>query len=371
MHNDRVGLPSDGVGLAPIPAETEQPAKRRAFLGGFAPAFYDAANTHTVDGKEVANAVLENAVGLMLCYDELWFRDRTYCPADMQNLDFVKFVSDDTQLEERAREARAEGRRVVRRHIPLPDSKAELSMTRQHLALHHHITQRMHDAGHSTALQTYRHWRTPHHDDPLIFSLMPGSVVHASRVELMGEWWVADALDLGPMDCIVNSSAADLLCPGSPSEEDSEHLQFETHKVAAIEQVLHLRSTDRLTPRGAYDEYVVDLRKDKRLRALRSFLAGRPSLDGSAAALAKEVNQLITTYQEEALRRMHRPALLRTLASMALGAAGNKVLPGLGGVLSAMVNADRVVSDFGFRKDSRWAMFVVDARRGSSTSSGA
>ncbi|MGW2024459.1 hypothetical protein [Streptomyces decoyicus] len=31
----------------------------------------------------------------MLCCDELWFLDRVHCPADMQELDFARFVPDE------------------------------------------------------------------------------------------------------------------------------------------------------------------------------------------------------------------------------------------------------------------------------------
>ncbi|QDO37882.1 hypothetical protein FNV62_06570 [Streptomyces sp. RLB3-17] len=47
---------------------------------------------------------------------------------------------------------------------------------------------------------------------------------------------------------------------------------------------------------------------------------------------------------------------------MSLSALGNHLMPGLGGILGSLVNADRVVSDFKFRQDTTWAMFIVDAR---------
>lgn len=53
--------------------------------------------------------------------------------------------------------------------------------------------------------------------------------------------------------------------------------------------------------------------------------------------------------------------MLRALGNMAVGVAGSKLLPGLGGFLSTLMNLDRTVSDF--RKDSRWAAFVTDTRR--------
>jgi hypothetical protein len=173
------------------------------------------------------------------------------------------------------------------------------------------------------------------------------------------EWFALDAVGLGPMDWIASSFFTPL---SNETQKAPDDTVFEAHKVETIERVLHLRSTDALGPRGAYHDFITELRKDKRVGEFRSFLAGRPSTDGTATELAKEIDQLITAYQKEAFRRMHRPAMLRTIGSMTLGAAANQVLPGAGGVLGAMVNADRIVSDFKYRRSSRWAMFVIDAR---------
>ncbi|MDH2394068.1 hypothetical protein QCN29_36085 [Streptomyces sp. HNM0663] len=386
-----------GVGRR-LPTQTWRPEKRRAFLGRFAPAFYDEANPHQVYGYDRPNAVLENAVGLMLCYDELWFLSRDLCPADMQELDFVRFVSDDAELSKTAREvfrARQEDLRrefaewsddARRPHLRAAAIAGDLGrfsdwqawqkqqghaqyrgQSQRHRYLRDHLTAAMDRAGHITSLRP----RTDY-DAIAQHAQAPGDQLSTAAQTLlrsreladldqMAEWSVADALQLGPMDCIVNTGSAILLAP--PQSNPDDDVQFETYKIDAIEKILHLRSTDTLTPRGVYDDYIAELRKDKRIKDLRQFLAGRPSPDGSAATLAAEVEKAIEAHQREALRRMHRPAILRTLASMALGAGANQLLPGLGSVLSAMVNADRTISDFKFRGDTRWAMFVVNAQK--------
>lgn len=378
-----------------LPTQTWRPEKRRAFLGRFAPAFYDEANPHQVYGHDRPNAVLENAVGLMLCYDELWFLSRDLCPADMQELDFVQFVSDDADLSKTAREvfrARQEDLRrefaewsddTRRPHLRAAAIAGDLSrfsdgqasqnrqghaqyrgQSQRHRYLRDHLTAAMNRAGHTTSLRP----RTDYDAIAQHVQAPGGQLSSAAQTLLksreladldqMAEWSVTDALHLGPMDCIVNTGSAILLAP--PQSDPDDDVQFETHKIEAIEKILHLRSTDTLTPRGVYCDYIADLREDKRVKDLRQFLAGRPSPDGSAATLAAEVEKVIEAHQREALQRMHRPATLRTLASMTLGAA-NQLLPGLG-LLGTMVNADRIISDFKFRGDTRWAAFVVDAR---------
>ncbi|MEU0273770.1 hypothetical protein [Streptomyces sp. NPDC006307] len=406
----------------PVTEQVGRSTKRRAFLGRFAPAYYDLANRHRVRGKDEPNAVLENAVGLMLCYDELWFLRRQDCPADMQELNFVHFVEDDSALLRVATEAYEQARQSI---PPIPPNTYEDPVIEEHLGWSS-LTVRAKDpdleidpvelnvAFMNWALEYGTDWRSrqqrqqqeEQHLQQHIASaleraghqcvLQPNSLRNGStfyervRVDFdqMADWMIADALGLGPMECIVNSGAIMQLAPLSvvtqingqlviaengrivqamengrlvPVTDTSKY--FDLYKIAGIEQVLHLRTTDTLGPRGAYHEYIDDLRKDKRVRDLRTFLAGQPSQDGTAEALAARVEGLVADFQEQALLRVHRPAMLRTLASVAVGVAGNKLLPGLGGFLSQMVNLDRTVSDFNFRKNTRWAAFVTDTRR--------
>ncbi|MGQ7754842.1 hypothetical protein ACUN29_41575 (plasmid) [Streptomyces sp. WC2508] len=375
----------NSVQAVPHPLASGRPNVRRAFLGSFGPAFFDQAYTHKVYGREVPNAVIENAIGLMLCYDELWFLRREDCPADMQQLDFVKFVSDDAQLTKQVTEARAEGARALERHpgvrqvlmpvvtdpecasSPQWPSRAWHTMRKRYasqaeLVRHHRhfLTEAMSRAGHSAALRPHAlPFDLPTGTHPSPETGLPMMKRLLREVAQMSEWWMTDALQLGPMDYIVGTGSAIQLDDEQP---DDNGLQFETHKVESLEEVLHLRSTDALGPSGAYQDYIGDLRRDKRIRDLRTFLAGRPSPDGSAAALAAEVEELIRKYQDEAFRQRHRPALLRGIGSMAISMTGNQLLPGLGGFLGALVNADRVISDHRFKKNTRWAMFVLDAR---------
>ncbi|MFC8570805.1 hypothetical protein ACFUIW_34115 [Streptomyces sp. NPDC057245] len=355
---------TDEEARGPLSLSSWQPKKRRAFLGDLAPTLYDhrADNRVQAYGEAWPNPVLENALGLMLCYDELWFLHRALCPADMQELDFVHFVSDDQDQMRTAHEGFQHGWEVVQEHVlpalpsprPLKNAlrggaKPGLPPAVTHsLRLLAHTSELLSKAGHETDLSLVgRYYGFIELDFPANWSYM-------------AQWFIPDALGLGPVDHIINSSMSRVLqVVGSGSKDD---LQFETEKITAIEQVLHLRTTDTLGPRGAYHDFIADLRKDKRVKDLRDFFAGRPSPDGGATVLAREVEQLVADHQKEALRRMHRPAKLRAIGSMALGATANQAVPGLGSVLSTLVNADRTLSDFKFRKNSRWAAFVVDAR---------
>ncbi|MFG3336967.1 hypothetical protein ACGFZZ_33735 [Streptomyces tendae] len=361
--------------LSPVHLERRRPSTRRAYLGRFAPLFYDEANMHEVYGRSVPNAVLENATGLMLCYDELWFAHRALCPADMQNLDFVHFVSDQPELLRTARDILEEGQRVaysgpIWHILPTPrtrsyiaDAMAQINAAER---LREHLTQTLARAGYQTSLELLpgNDFQQPSRTDGLGDPWPDVQVAWAKRarqdVEHAFDWLVADALQIGPMDCIANTRTSVLL--GQPSEAVLDAVGFHTYQLEAMERVLHIRTTEALTPRGPYHEFIGDLRKDKRIKDLRALLAGMTSANGSAAALVEEVECLIQSYLDEAFRSKHRPALLRAVGSAALSMAGNQLLPGLGGVLGSLVNADRVISDHHFKKSSRWAMFILDAR---------
>jgi hypothetical protein len=224
--------------------------KRRAFLGEYAPVFFDHGNIYRPDGYTGwPNPVLENANGLALCYDELWFLDRRLCPADMQNLDFVKFVSDDPQLAKTAEEAGTDGVRMLRnlwreQHPGDPGPAADPARNRkyanrwaQHSRLRNHLTGAMASAGYTSRLVP-----APH-------TAVSWNGVWADLHQL-SQFLVADALGLGPMDVIVNSGSRVL--PGlwpSTVNDDLDGLQFHAEQITAIEEVLHLRSAERLTPR--------------------------------------------------------------------------------------------------------------------------
>jgi hypothetical protein len=406
-------------GMGQLPTQAQRPEKRRVFLGRFAPAFFDEANLHQVYGHDRANAVVENITGLMLCYDELWFLRRDFCPMDMQGLDFVKFVSDDADMAKTAEGVFREQQDSVRRKynewtddVRRPylysaarvgdlaeyDARLESEVRLGHAQyrgqsqrlryLHHHLTAVMDRAGHTTTLRPRTDYeaisqRVQAPDDQLSTG---AQVLHRARqladLDQIAEWFVADALQLGPVDCIANTGSAILL--PLPEGDTDDGVEFEAHKVEAIEEILHLRSIDALGPRGAYQDFIPDLRNDRRMQALRAFLAGRPSPDGTAASLAAEVEKLIEECQRECRRRDRRPrAAVRALGSEALGAVTGTILGGAAtahtgsasftfaaSVLSSLVGARvgdplkiiRGISENRFHKENQLAMFVIDAR---------
>ncbi|MEU4685757.1 hypothetical protein [Streptomyces xinghaiensis] len=120
----------------------------------------------------------------MPCYDALWFLHRDLCPADMQELDFVRFVPDDADRSKTAREvfrARREDlcrefaewsddtRRPHLRASPIAGDLGRFSdwqasenrqghaqyrgQSQRHRFLRDHLTAAMDRAGHTTSLR--------------------------------------------------------------------------------------------------------------------------------------------------------------------------------------------------------------------------
>jgi hypothetical protein len=65
--------------------------KRTAYIGLSGPVCYDYKN---MLNTKYPNPILEAPLGLMVLYDEVVFLNETICPKSMQDLDFIKFLSD-------------------------------------------------------------------------------------------------------------------------------------------------------------------------------------------------------------------------------------------------------------------------------------
>src|SRR5215475_13683825 len=72
-----------------------------AYVGLAGPLGYDYQNLVRRRKRRASgepNPILENVIGLLLCYDEIYFLAPQFCPADMRKLPYVKFVIADADL---------------------------------------------------------------------------------------------------------------------------------------------------------------------------------------------------------------------------------------------------------------------------------
>lgn len=62
--------------------------------------FYDHKRDFTRDQEWHWNPILESPQGLLTLFDEVWFLTRALCPITMRELDFVKFLDEDSDFEQ-------------------------------------------------------------------------------------------------------------------------------------------------------------------------------------------------------------------------------------------------------------------------------
>lgn len=75
---------------------------RKALIGTSSPIGYDykySAPKVKSDTSSSPNPILESSFGLFLLYDEIWFWCRSFCPVNMRDLDYVKFVDEEYEIE--------------------------------------------------------------------------------------------------------------------------------------------------------------------------------------------------------------------------------------------------------------------------------
>ncbi len=310
---------------------------RRALVGLSTPIGYDYG--HDPDGHDygdIPNPVLENVTGLLLCYDEIWFVSRALCPIDMRDLPYVRFVDEDEDLCDRALVA------AEQFHLPWHEI-AEMPWARggDYRSAWEAVTSA------APFLRLDNHSRT----------IGPfGQQGNAADAQLyLQDVGIATSLDM-ELDVVTNSVMADSLrSGGTPTGLTQWHLDL-------AESTILLRTTDLLTPTGAYHESIEDLRSHKQLGLYRSFLAEADE-GADITQLVEEINLRVERHLAESHRRFVKGAHpLRTLGLPAIGIGINTVLPPLGTVVSGGTSGALALKERIERRSVAWSLFVAEAR---------
>ncbi|MFD3537219.1 hypothetical protein [Streptomyces sp. NPDC058661] len=319
---------------------------KRAFVGLSTPLTYDYHNDlgSTPGGGGIPNAVLENVTGLLLCYDEIWFVSREFCPADLQELPYIKFITDFPDLWERALVAREQYRGdtfretvdLIYKNRPGDYFKTVDCIRR---SLRFDFTPDNHSRGVTPG------FTQGSSADPDLF------------VQDLG---IAASLDMG-LDVITNSTLARAL--RSLSDRGPKVESFEQWQIEAAEEAVSMRTIDYLGPRGAYHESIEELRGHSRLEEFRAFLSEADRVDGDAYALAAEVNKLAAQHSIEVMERFVKGrGRLQTIGKASVGPLGNLLAPMLGSALSGAISIGEWNRERKERKRVAWALFVLQAR---------
>lgn len=323
--------------------------KKRAFVGLTGPFGYAYAHERPRLSGDYSspNAVLENVAGLLVCYDELYFLSRQFCPVDMWNLPYVHFVLEDKASAEVAAAAIGQAR----------DFFLEENLD--------HGIDFAKFAELSKAMQSGSNvdFAIDNHTHPV--ELSPGLTVvgDANRAEnVVSDVFLTQALSLtmGDLDLIVSSPALSSLTRTATTAQGVGS-DFDYPRRALVSTLVSVRTENFLTAKGSYHESYEDLRQHSNVREFRNYLCSVDVKVDDVSAMAVEVSRLADTYAGKILKKhIQGPGKFRSLGSPALKGAANFIEPFTGTALGAVVDHFINKRENSERKAMAWAPFIYD-----------
>ncbi len=295
--------------------------------------------------------ILENTLGLLLCYDEIWFISRSLCPAAMRNLPYVKFVEDFPDLTNRVIVACDQYGDIARNF----SKKLTDAHRKQESEGWNRIWTDIQEAF-PFEMSLDNHSRGVVLSGTLVGSPFPGAPENAVL-----DWGVAASLDFD-VDITINTPLARSLS-GELTETRRAGGLTGVH-VRAAELLLPVQAADWHGPDGAYHESIEDLREHPNIREFRHYLGSVDAVDKSGEDLARHVSDLALSHSRDVLERFVKGrGKIKTLGSAAIGMAGNAVQPGLGSVIGGAISGLDFLKERKLRKEVAWSVFVLDAQR--------
>jgi len=323
---------------------------RRAYIGVSGPLAYDYKNTgDTFDSREISapNPLLEDSLGLIVCYDELVFLSRHLCPRNMRELPYVSFLNDRSDFAELFSVAHDQAKTQYEVHDKRDKSFASpMDMYKPALC---NVTGQPFTVHRDTA--TYipdNHTHGIHVSDSISVA---GSSTWFHNVLL--DWITKDAFDLQNCDVISNSGNHVFY------EHLSEHSTEHTPRVAVGQHLVARRLPNYLRREGPYHESLEELRNHRFLEDMRSYLDDLLIANDrqEIAKTSEELVRLAAEHREKVFQQFLTGANeYWTVGKAALTDAAGLVLPGIGTVCE-LVGARRRTKE---RQQLRWAGFVTD-----------
>ncbi|WP_448072469.1 hypothetical protein [Georgenia yuyongxinii] len=325
--------------------------KTAAFVGMAAAIGYDYAHEAPRTGRSSSspNPVLENVLGLLLCYDELYFPTPELCPADMRDLSYVHFFTDMDLLPDliEAVISLETSSDIDEDVTDWPDFK--IWSGQQELILEASEFERRID-NHTHGIEVDR-----------------GIYVMGNSMDPRSAALDFHLASLAPADRVdvILSTPAQRAINGRINWEllDSEY--FNETKRSAAGQLAALRVPNVFLPKGSYHPALEELRDHARAREFRSYLSSLEVNGRDASRLANEVSERAFEEQTRIAERYLRgTGLVRSLALPAARGLLNAFMAPASGTLVGML-VEKVVSreDRNLRRNAAWAPFVVDLHR--------
>ncbi|MFD9812455.1 hypothetical protein [Streptomyces sp. NPDC059080] len=332
---------------------------KRAFVGLSTPLCYDYKNPirpYSEEQWDIPNPILENTMGLLLCYDEIWFLSRETCPLALHGLEYVKFVSDDPELLMRARVAHEQYSELYREWIRSPEHSGgfhgPFGQSRSSVEPNVYVTTV------DTLKASVKFDLGPDNHSRGILDLAQGN---ADEGNLIADIGIAAALDMN-LEVIMNSFTAAHSITNIPAALSRG--TYEQWRMEAAEQIASVKTIDFLGPAGAYHDSVESLRSHARVAEFRQYLGAMERPAGDLATLANEVENLALKHARDTLEKyLKGTGKIPAIGAAAIGTAGNLMHPGVGSALGGAFNAIQWIKEREERKKMAWSLFVIDARK--------
>lgn len=323
---------------------------RRAYIGVSGPLAYDYKNTgDTFDSREnsAPNPLLEDSLGLIVCYDELVFLSRHLCPRNMRELPYVSFLNDRSDFAELFAVAHEQAKTQYK--VPDKRDKTFSSPWDLYIPALSNVTGQPSTFHQDTA--TYFPDNHTHefyvHDSISV----TGSSTWFHNVLL--DWITKDAFDLRNCDVVSNSGNHVFY------EHLSEHPTEYTPRVAVGQHLVARRLPNYLTREGPYHESLEELRNHHFLEDMRRYLDDLLIANDrqEIAKTSEELVRLAAEYRQNVFQQYLVGANeYWTVGKAAVTDIVGSVLPGIG-TLHELMGARRRTKE---RQRLRWAGFVTD-----------
>jgi hypothetical protein len=321
-------------------------ARRALLVGASGPIGYDY-RREEADG--LPYPVFEDLWGILLCYDELWFLSRPFCPCDMWELPYVHFLDEavdegfDLARLRLASEQLESAFRGVPSTAPAPLPFGE-------------VIDRV-TCGDPSGIDN--HSRTVRIADG--WEIMGNAGALDLLVSDMG---VAAAMDLAHLDVLNNTFGAARFV-GVESAMGSAFMgdRLGPWKVDVAHILATTKFPNRYEPGGAYVPDIEELRQHPNLRQFREMLSDPKWAGQDAPAAAAEITAQADTFaRQHVAKTFKKRPWYHTLATISVGPVGNLIHPGVG----SAVNGGLKVLDYARARDDRktggWTAFVASLR---------
>jgi len=299
-----------------------------------------------IDG--VPYPVFEDLWGILLCYDALWFLSRAFCPIDMWDLPYVRFL-DESDLGSidmpRLRTSAVQFRDAMRRAPPGGDAPVNFG------GLIARVTggnTRGVD-NHSRAVQIADDWTV---------------MGNAGDLDLLvADMGIGAALDLPRLDVLNNSIGMARFAAQQSFAVTSLDEQFGPWHVDVAQHLATLRFPNRYEPGRTYVPDIEELRAHPNVGKFRDMLSRSDLTAQEASEAAAELTDKADRFARRQVAKTFRARpWYRTDSKVAIGPLGNLIHPGLGSAANAGVKVLEYGRSRSDRRTGGWAAFIAALR---------